>query len=706
LHARNGPDIPAAGMISSRPPGVLALEPLPVPHTTPPRTALGRWLFQGGSAASEHAEHVTRPWRSVLWLTGVDYFSTLGYQPGIALLAAGAVSPLATAVLVLVTLFGALPIYGQVARRSYSGQGSIAMLERLLPGWKGKLFVLVMLGFASTDFVITMTLSASDAAAHVVENPYAHGIIGEHRVAITLVLLALLAGVFLKGFAEAIGLAVAVGLPYIGLNIVVALRGAWEIWQHPALLSHWSADLALRGSTTQLVIAAGLTFPQLALGMSGFETGVSVMPHVQGEPPDAQDASGVPVGRVRATRKLLASAALIMSVMLLATSFVTTLLVPREAYEKGGPAAGRALAYLAHDMLGPIFGTVYDLSTILILWFAGASAMAGMLNLIPRYLPRFGMAPRWVAYSRPLVLLLFGVDVLVTLVFHADVEAQGGAYATGVLALMVSAAVAVSLSLWNEAREEGRLPIASLYFWGTTAVFGYTLVDNVILRPDGIIISSLFILVTLGLSGLSRYQRATEFRVERMELADHETAALWPEIRGKRVSLVPLRSFEEGHRRDKVEEIQTYYNVHGKLAFLHIYLHDDRSEFATRLRVGVRRWQEHYIVEIHGALAIANSIAYVSEQLDPIAIFLGLTRQNPMAQAFKYLIWGEGEIGLVVYDILVRYWGWSSDEDVRPFIFLMSEGTGKLAGRSSLVTLAGAGGAPSSRLGPRSIRRP
>ena len=187
---------------------------LPVPRTAPPRNALGRWLLGGGSLQSAGEGH-SHPWRRVLWLTGVDYFSTLGYQPGIALLAAGALSPIATLILVAMTLAGALPTYAQVARKSYAGQGSIAMLESLLGGWRSKIFVLVLLGFAATDFVITMTLSAADAAQHAIENPFLHPYVGDVRITLTFVLLIVLAIVFLRGFKEAIGVAAAAAVPYL-----------------------------------------------------------------------------------------------------------------------------------------------------------------------------------------------------------------------------------------------------------------------------------------------------------------------------------------------------------------------------------------------------------------------------------------------------------------------------------------------------------
>jgi len=605
-----------------------------------------------------HGEHKKYPWYLVLWLTGVDYFSTLGYQPGIALLAAGAMSPIATALLILVTLACALPIYAQVAKRSYAGQGSIALLENLLPGWLGKLLVLVLLGFAATDFVITMTLSASDAAEHAIHNPIFHPYVGDHPVLLTLALLAALAVVFLKGFTEAIGLASAVAIPYLLINLVVLARGVSEIVAHPELMSNWQNALSARGDYTGLLLAGVLIFPRLALGLSGFETGVSVMPLVTGD----QKA------RIGGTRKLLTAAAIIMSVMLLLSSFVTTLLIPESAYKEGGAASGRAIAYLAHLLLGPVVGTIYDISTILILWFAGASAMAGMLHLIPRYMPRFGMAPHFVAYSRPLVLLLLGIDFLITIAFQADVNAQGGAYATGVLMLMLSAAVAASLALW---REDSKL--FALYCWGIVIVFAYTLADNVHSRPDGLIIAAVFIGAILVISGISRSWRSIELRVSAISFVDEESSRLWEQIANKKVNLAPIRTFVPATVSRKEAELKKHYALTGPIAFLHVELLDNRSDFSANLMVRVRKAGEHFHIEVTQALAIANTVAFISETLDPVRLFLGLSRKSLVSQALRYLLLGEGETGMMVYTILVRHWDSTPEDDVRPLIFLMSD---------------------------------
>src|SRR4051812_11390853 len=191
---------------------------IPSPRRSTRDSALRRFFLPVAPGVQGHAPATTHPWHKVLWLTGVDYFSTLGYQPGIALLAAGALSPLATGLLVAVTLLCALPMYSQVASRSYVGLGSIAMLESLFPGWYGKLAILALLGFAATGFVITITLSAADAALHAIENPFMAPLLGDHRLAVTIGLLAALAALFLRGFNEAIGLATFVAVPYLLQN--------------------------------------------------------------------------------------------------------------------------------------------------------------------------------------------------------------------------------------------------------------------------------------------------------------------------------------------------------------------------------------------------------------------------------------------------------------------------------------------------------
>jgi hypothetical protein len=421
-----------------------------------------------------------------------------------------------------------------------------------------------------------------------------------------------------------------------------------------------------------LVIAGAiLVFPKLALGLSGFETGVSVMPLIDGGEADhgySPRLGGRPRGRIGNTRKLLAAAASIMSVMLILSSFVTTLLIAPEDYRIGGKASGRAIAFLAHKYIGEGFGTVYDLSTILILGLAGASAMAGLLHLIPRYLPRFGMAPRWATLSRPLVVVLLAIDIVITLVFQASVEAQSGAYATGVLVLILSAAFAATLALWRERRW-----LIAIYSGMLCLVFAFTLADNCLERPDGLIIGAILTLLLMLASGLSRSLRSVEIRISEGYYSDVESWQMGPEVRGKKVHLVPIKSSSADARNKKREEIAKHYNVRGPFLFLHVNLRDNRSEFSAPLEGTIRKEGNDYFAEVYGAIAIANSIAFISECIDPISIFIGLTRRDLMAQALRYILFGEGETGLLVYTILLRYWETTPEDDVRPLIFLMSD---------------------------------
>ena len=607
-----------------------------------------------GPAAANQSHREAHSWWQVMCLTGVDYFSTLGYQPGIAALAAGALAPMATLVLVLLTLFGALPVYRRVARESPNGEGSIAMLEHLLPWWKGKLFVLTLLGFAATDFIITITLSAADATAHLVENPYVPKALHGHNIAATLVLVALLGGVFLKGFKEAIGIAVGLVGVYLALNAVVVGDGLWRILQHPHYFALWKQQLYVEHSSSLAMVGVSLLlFPKLALGLSGFETGVAMMPLVKGAP---DDDHAEPKVKIRNTHHLLVWAAVIMSVYLLASSLVTTLLIAPADFKDGGPANGRALAFLAHQFFGSGFGTVYDLSTIAILWFAGASAMAGLLNLVPRYLPRYGMAPEWAAAARPLTLIYMAIAFTVTILFHADVDAQGGAYATGVLVLMTSAAVAVTLSV---RRERGGWKFAAVCAAAVALIFAYTTVVNVIERPDGVKIAAFFIGAIVIVSLLSRVWRTTELRVGKITL--DETAQRFVAEAGQRGPIRLLTNHP--HRCDAAEyagqEKETRENLNipaaEPLMFLEIYVRD-ASEFSADLNVsGVDVDGYHVLRGTSAAVpnAIAAFLLYLRDQTGQVPhAYFRWGERNPLLYLIRYVLSGQGDVAPITREIL------------------------------------------------------
>ncbi|KUL51361.1 amino acid transporter [Streptomyces sp. NRRL F-4489] len=630
------------------------------PRTTL-RQRLRTWMLKGladlgkrplgQGATPEPAQHGQRWWR-VMCLTGVDYFSTLGYQPGIAALAAGLLSPVATLVLVAVTLAGALPVYRRVAKESPHGQGSIAMLERLLSFWKGKLFVLTLLGFAATDFLITITLSAADAATHLVENPHVSGALHGHQLIITLILIALLGAVFLKGFLEAVGVAVVLVGTYLALNAVVAVTGVWHVVTAGHVVTDWTRALTTQhGNIPAMIAVALLVFPKLALGLSGFETGVAVMPHIEGDPDDTEER---PTGRIRGARKLLTTAAVIMSVFLIITSFVTTLLIPAPAFRPGGAANGRALAYLAHEYLGSAFGTVYDISTIAILWFAGASAMAGLLNLMPQYLPRYGMAPHWARAVRPMVLVFTAVAFLVTWIFDANVDAQGSAYATGVLVLISSAAIAVTIAARRARQRHWTIGFAVI-----SVVFLYTTVTNIIERPDGVKIGACFIAGIILLSFASRLARAFELRVTDVIL-DDTAQRFVRDIAQRRIRFIAKEPEDRSlaDYRDKAQQIRADNDIppEDDLVFVEVTIRDP-SEFESALHVHGHVMHDRYrVLELDGS-TVSNSLAalllYVRDTTgNRPHIYFEWTEGNPFAQFLRFFLFGQGEVAPVTREVL------------------------------------------------------
>lgn len=489
---------------------------------------------------------------------------------------------------------------------------------------------------------------------HLLENPYVPEHLGGTGVAVgvTVVLLLVLGGVFLLGFREAVAVAVPLVAVFLALNTVIVVDGLAGIATDPGTLADWTAALTAGGGPGEVAVTAVLAFPLLVLGLSGFETGVSMMPLVAGA---GADRAARLAARIRNTRRLLTTAALVMSVYLISTTLVTTVLVPAREFEPGGAANGRALAYLAHQRLGEAFGTVYDVSSALILWFAGASAMAGLINIVPRYLPTYGMAPEWARAVRPVVIVYTVVSVAITLVFRADVNDQAGAYATGILAMMVSAAVAVTIAA---ARRRER--VAAGGFAVLTLVLLYALAENVVAKPDGIAISVLFILGIVVVSLVSRVTRTTELRTERIEFDDRARRFIGDSLaHDGRLHLIAHKraggAVKEYTLKERAQRSMNPVPGEGDILFLEIDVVDP-SEFSQVLRV--------HGVEVGGfrvlrasSPAVPNAIAAIllalrdATGVRPHAHF-EWSEGNPLAHLLRYLILGRGDTPPVVREII------------------------------------------------------
>jgi uncharacterized membrane protein YhaH (DUF805 family) len=262
------------------------------------------------------------------------------------------------------------------------------------------------------------------------------------------------------------------------------------------------------------------------------------------------------------------------------------------------------------------------------------------------------MAPDWTRAARPMVLVFTAVSFLITVVFGAEVESQGGAYATGVLALILSAAVAVTLSAWISRRTR-----AAGFFGAVSLILGYATVANIIERPDGLVIALLFVLAIVVSSLISRATRSTELRVTRITLDDQ---ALRFVGYGGEIRLIA----NEPHARDQkeyVDKAREAWELHRlrsaeSLIFLEVTV-PDASEFAGELRVIGEERHGFRILRMESP-TVANSIAALLLHLrdetgmTPHVYFHWAAEGNPIGALLRYLVFGGGDIPPLTREVL------------------------------------------------------
>lgn len=652
-----------------------------------------------------------QPWALVLCLVGVDYFSTLAYLPSMAVEAAGSFAPLAAVGIVLVTFFLAMPVYWYVVGRSPDGRGTAGILEGLVPGWRGKFLVLTLLGFAAADFVITRSLSLADAAIHLLHNPHGQRLLEslppslfgdrsnwwrpldealtrllEPQVAITVGLAIASFGLWRllkRGLTRRMLLFTAGAVTcYLALTAVVILGslayvtrqpGVWQAWLDAIFLVPAAAgDLAVSPPRHWLwawLGAALWSFPQLALGLSGFEMIMTTVPRVSvGRQPSADTQAR----RVRNTRKLMLVAAAIMAVYLVSAVLVTTLLVPRAAMLPNGPAEHRALAYLAHGspvsgdpsgaavsaLFGDRFGDLFDIASAIVLCLAGASVTLGLQNLLPHYLNRLGMELSWAGRVGVILNVLNVIVLVVTVVFRASPTSQQWAYATSVLVLLAGATLAMAMDL-RHARTSipyaspmrAMAIVAGVFFLPMTVV-------TVAINQSGLTIAMLFVSAIIVSSFISRWIRSTELRLEGFDFTDEDTSQRWKELKecGAKV-LVPHRpgwaSLAEKHR-----DLHRAYRIESAAAVLFIEVRlGDPSNFYQRPLVKIERDGQLEVIRVSRCVSVSHVLAAICLELcrdgvEPPQIIFGWSHESPMAANLNFLLLGEGNIPWMVKELL------------------------------------------------------
>lgn len=648
-------------------------------------------------------------WLLVLCLVGLDYFSTLAYLPSLAVAAAGSLAPLAAVAVVLVTIFLALPVYMYVAGRSSGGRGAAGLLENVIPGWRGKVLVLTLLGFAAADFVVTRSLSVADAAVHVIHNPHGDLVLDRvlparewlrpwvneswylriqslfsRQVIITLALTVLSFGFWQlvqNGFTKRIlKLAAVVIAFYLVVVGTVIFSGLAYLVKHPELFDTWWANVE-RASQAEsffknpwtcvamLTLLALWAFPQLALGLSGFELTMTIAPLVRGAVDDDPDE---PRERVRNTRKLLATAVAVMSVLVLGSVLVTTLLVPTESLKSGGVAEDRALAYLAHGgvlvdgqpatalngWFGDTFGTLYDVSTIIVLSLAGASVIGGLRGMLPHYLHRLGMALTWAGQTNVIMHLLNLIIMVVTLVFHASLAAQQWAYATSVLVLLAGAALAAAVDARQRRFRTVRGWLLFVPFAFSGAFFLAMTVLTALTHYSGLVIASTFVVTILVTSFISRWLRSTELRFDGFAFANEASRVRWQELCRRDFQIVAPHRPGRISLGEKNQAIRREYRISPDTPVLYVQVTlGDPSEFYQQPLVLIDHEEGFEVLRVAKCVSVSHVLAsillaFCHPDGRPPEVIFGWSSERPLAVNLNFLLLGEGNVPWMVKELI------------------------------------------------------
>ncbi len=657
---------------------------------------------------SSHPPYTTA-WMWVMCVVGLDYLSSLAYQPSVAFSAAGILAPLVTVVVVVVTFLLAVPLYCYLAGRSPRGQGSAGMLEKLISGWRGKFLVVTLLGFAATDLVFTRTFSAADAAEHLLHSPFdpwkrtltdaakagddakaelppeVASVVGHNdskRLIVTFAIL--LAGSItslwcrkgvIRGLVRFSVFTVGI---YLVLTAIIVGSGIAFLVDHPSVMETWwqkigeqTADPAAAphsfASWIPLFLAAAVLFPKLALGLSGYELALTGMPLIRGEATDDPDR---PMVRIRRTRYMLVTLAGLMAIYLLSTTFVSTLLIPPEAFRTNGLAENRALAYLAHGgaielegeispLFGQWFGAAYDLTTVVVLTLAGVTVLIATRELIPPYLCRLGMEWEWARRVGVMMYLFTGLKIAVTYIYKADVDAQRGAYLTGVLALFTVACFTGVVDVWQRRATKGswRLLLLLPLFLVGFAAFGVSFASVVWNQPGGLVLALMFVTLLLGTSMVTRFFRSTELRVEGFTFADELSKEMWDDlIRNDYPMLVPSRPGGEC-LINKESEIRKLHRIpnHLALVFIHAEL-GDASDFYQRPMIRAQRENGRVVVYITRCASLSHTIAAAALEISRCGvvpeIHFGWSSENPLTANLSFVLFGHGNVPWMVYTLI------------------------------------------------------